>query len=136
MKYKVKLFNEKKDLESLLSSVKIHLIHDIFDDLEIKDMGLNLAWKRYINNQTIGECQEIVSNIVRNFPQFIKHFGEIEIDNSYMDEYGDEQNLMTHHWVTLNGTIYEFSKGTLNNYIDYNENDLYDIEVSDTWRYN
>ena len=43
--------------------------------------------------------------------------------------------LMTHHWITINGKIYDFSKGTLLNYINWD--DVYDVNTDgDEWRYN
>ena len=52
-----------------------------------------------------------------------------------IDEYGDEQTLMTHHWIIINGRIYDFSKGTLRDYINWD--DVYDVNVDgDEWRYN
>ena len=40
-------------------------------------------------------------------------------DLSYFDENGDEQTLMTHHWIEIGGKKYDFSKGTLTKYIDW-----------------
>jgi hypothetical protein len=42
---------------------------------------------------------------------------------------------MTHHWITINDKIYDFSKGTLRDYITWD--DVYDVNVEgDKWRYN
>ncbi len=40
----------------------------------------------------------------------------------------------THHWVTIKNTIYEFSKGTLKDNIDWC--DLYNVDPEDESRYN
>ena len=41
---------------------------------------------------------------------------------------------MTHHWVEIDGIPYDFSKGTLKDYIDFF--DIYSVEIDDEWRYN
>lgn len=92
------------------------------------------GYEDFIDHQSMGDCQSIVADIIRNFPEVRKVFGEIEIDDYYRDEYGDEQNLMTHHWVEIDGEYYDFSKGTLKSYIQWC--DEYDPCVgSDDWRY-
>lgn len=106
---------------------------DEFNELYNGDW--NLAWRKFVDDQENGDCQGIVSSIIMDFPQVEKVFGEIEIDNSYIDEYGEEQTLMTHHWVEIMGKIYDFSKGTLKNYIDFD--DIYNVNTDgDEWRYN
>ena len=91
-------------------------------------------WNEFVDGQTIGDCQSIVSSINRSFPSVKKVFGEIEIDFEYIDEKGEEQNLVTHHWVEIDGETYDFSKGSLQNHIDWNEK--YSVEVfGDEWRY-
>jgi hypothetical protein len=92
------------------------------------------SWEDFVDNQSIGECQYIVSTIIKNFPEVKKFFGEIEVEEPYIDENGEEQNLMTHHWVKINGEPFDFSKGTLKNYISF-EN-IYDPEVEDYYIYN
>ena len=66
----------------------------------------------------------------------VKHvFGEIEIDEPYEDDDGEEQELMTHHWNLINGKIVDFSKGTLVDHIDFGR-DLYNPTNNDKSRYN
>ena len=86
------------------------------------------SYEEFVDNQDMGDCQGIVSDICRNFPSANKVFGEIEIDDSYYDEYGDEQNLVTHHWIEVDGIPYDFSKGTLKNHIQFDS--IYDPEIS------
>ena len=93
------------------------------------------TWSEFVNNQQLGDCQYIVSSIVTKFPQFKKHFGHITTDESYYSSEDDEFiNVMTHHWVSLNGISYEFSKGTLKNYIKFNN--LYSVDIEDASIYN
>ena len=92
------------------------------------------SWEDFVDNQEMGNCQFIVSYIIDEFPIAKKVFGEIEVDEPYYDEYGDEQNLMTHHWVTINGFPYDFSKGSLRNYIIWD--DVYNPMVDEPERYN
>ena len=90
----------------------------------------------FINErQENGDCQGIVALIINGFGDSVKKvFGEIEVDEPYTDEWGDEQTLMTHHWVEIDGKIYDFSKGTLRDYIQWD--DIYDVHVDgDEWRY-
>ena len=93
------------------------------------------CWNEFVDNQKLGDCQGIVSSIIREFPQFKKRFGSIVTDepyyNSEEDMFGD---TMTHHWVSLNGIPYEFSKGTLKDYIHFDN--LYDVNVEDLSIYN
>lgn len=56
------------------------------------------------------------------------------LDTEYLDEEGEEQNIMTHHWVTIDGKLFDFTKGTLIDYINWD--DVYDTSVgTDDWRY-
>ena len=107
------------------------IVEDIKNML-LEDYGED-SWEEYVDRQEIGECQTIVSFITRSFPEVEKVFGEIEVDEPYIDEYGDEQTLMTHHWVEINGEPYDFSKGTLKDYIDWS--DMYDPKVDEPERY-
>ena len=92
------------------------------------------SWEDFVDNQEMGNCQFIVSYIIDEFPIAKKVFGEIEVDEPYYDEDGDEQNLMTHHWISIHEIPYDFSKGTLRNYINWN--DIYDPSVDEPERYN
>jgi hypothetical protein len=49
----------------------------------------------------------------------------------YRDWDGEEQCLAAHHWVTLDGKIYDFAKGTLRGRLEV-EVDIYDPEVIDS----
>jgi len=129
--------NNNFDIEELLLNIKKHLVisENYLDETDFINSGDDLenAWIEYVDGQDIGDCQGIVSDIVRKFPICKKVFGEIEIDEPYIDEDGEEQYKMTHHWITINDTIYEFSKGTLQNYITFD--DLYSVDCEDESRY-
>jgi len=56
-------------------------------------------------------------------------FGEIDIEEPYFDEDGEEQYSMTHHWIRIGNNFFDFSKGTLKDYISFN--DIYDPQVED-----
>jgi hypothetical protein len=123
----------------IVEQIKKYLIMENLVDeeefIELYDGNLDLAWENYIDNQEIGDCQSIVSEITMEFEEAVKVFGEIEVDEPYIDQYGKKQNLMVHHWVEINGNIYDFSKGTLSNHIEW-EN-IYSVEPNDEgWRYN
>lgn len=137
MKTSFKNFIKENNNNSLIDEIKKSLIMEtlIDDDFnETYNGDLDKAWEDFVDNQENGDCQGIVSGIIMNFPQVKKVFGEIEVDEPYIDEDDVEQTLMTHHWVTINGEIYDFSKGTLKDYIDWD--DVYDVIVEgDEWRY-
>jgi hypothetical protein len=91
------------------------------------------TWEEFINNQELGECQYICSDL--NKFGLRRVFGEIELDDGYIDSNGNPQILATHHWLLDGDRILDFSKGTLKDYINWD--DLYAIEVDgDEWRYN
>jgi hypothetical protein len=128
-------FSEKNIIEDIKKSLIMETLVDEDEFNELFNGDWDLAWKKFVDEQVNGECQGIVSSIIIDFPQVKKVFGEIEIDESYIDSYGDEQTLMTHHWVTIDDVIYDFSKGTLVDYIEWS--DKYDVSVDgEEWRYN
>lgn len=141
---KVKNFNQflnenVQNTDELIQQIKKSLIMEtLVDEDEFNELyngDWDLAWKKFVDSQENGGCQGIVSNIIHDFKNVKKVFGEIEVDEPYIDEYGDEQILMTHHWITINGKIYDFSKGTLSDYINWD--DVYDVNTDgDEWRYN
>lgn len=82
-----------------------------------------LNWKSMIDQQSIGECQVFVNWIKDlKLPNVHGFFGNIIILES--EDYF--KKVMTHHWITINNEIYEFSKGTLKEYVNWNN--LYDVE--------
>jgi len=87
------------------------------------------SYEDFVDNQSMGDCQGIVYDICHHFPIAKKIFGEVEIDGSYYDDDGDEQNLVTHHWVKIGNKYYDFSKGTLKNHIEFDS--IYDPEISE-----
>lgn len=67
------------DNNNLIKTIKNYFISEF--DFE--------SWEDFVNNQKNGDCQLIVSYITHQFSQCKKIFGEIERDNSYIDEYGE-----------------------------------------------
>lgn len=88
------------------------------------------TWKEFVDNQEVGDCQSISKSIAKKF-NIKQVFGEIDIDNEYIDEDGNEQTKMTHHWNIIKNNIYDFSKGTLKDHINFYKNEIYDPEVVD-----
>jgi hypothetical protein len=86
------------------------------------------SWQQFVDGQEMGDCQGIAHEVARNLPQFRRVVGEIDVD-PYIDEDGMEQTCMVHHWVTLDGLIYDFAKGTLRHHMDIT--DPYDPFVED-----
>jgi len=124
-----------------ISDIKLHLISERFDHDEYK--SVSDGWIKFVDKQKNGDCQSIVSSIMHyarqnDLPSIKAHFGEIEVEepsSGYRDgkEIDENNKLFTHHWVTIDGEIYEFSKGTLKDNIDFSE--LYSVEPEDTERY-
>ena len=110
------------DIECVINKIKLSLIE------ENEEM-----WDHIIDNQEMGDCQSIVSGIKRMNINGVKtHFGEIEILNPIEEEYSNK--IMTHHWVTYNGEVLEFSKGTLKEFVDFS--DIYDPIEEGSLEYN
>ena len=68
----------------IVEQIKKYLIMENLVDeeefIELYDGNLDLAWENYIDNQEIGDCQSIVSEITMEFEEAVKVFGEIEVD--------------------------------------------------------
>ena len=105
----------------IINEIKIYFMND-------RDSG----WESFVDNQEMGDCQSIVSSIIRlNINGIKPHFGEIKIIDATDDEY--ENKIYTHHWVTLNGEILEFSKGTLKDSVYWNDD--YGVEEEHSIEY-
>ena len=100
--------------------------------LDLNDYNRD-EWEYFIDNQSMGDCQLIVKDVERIALKYKiegveKHFGHIELDEPYYNAEDDEETtVFTHWWNTIDGEIVEFSKGTLQNFIEWE--DLYNIEV-------
>jgi hypothetical protein len=131
--------SENLQNQKLIQFIKESLVMDtLVDEEEFNELyngDLELAWKHFVDNQENGDCQGIVASIINGFGGSVKKvFGEIKVDDPYTDEWGEDQTLMTHHWIEIDGKIYDFSKGTLSDYIQWG--DIYDVLVyGEEWRY-
>lgn len=143
---------EYASVEERINLIKKELIYDNFaieDDSEFNERYSTLeeAWKEFVDSQELGDCQSIVSTIgMMELNGVEAVFGEIEVDNpsyeedtEYDEEIDDEVQVekevfeFAHHWVTIDGKIYEFSKGTLKDYIDWE--DIYSVVPDSENRY-
>lgn len=95
-------------------------------------------WEEFVENQKLGETESIVYKL-EDISKLNKlsvnvHYGEIEIDKEYHNT-NENENIkkLPHHWLTINNKIFEFSKGSLKEYIEYKE--LYDVEPENIHRY-
>lgn len=106
---KFEKLEDSESIECIINKIKIELMDE-------HDCG----WETFINEQELGDCQSIVSSIMYlNIPGVEKHFGEISIQEPIDED--DDGKIMTHHWVTYNDEILEFSKGTMKEYVDWND---------------
>lgn len=118
--------NNNKITNALVEEIKSFLISE--DEYDASN------WEQFVDKQEMGECQSIVSAIVHKFGDrgVKKVFGEIEVDEPSIqydeDEEGEtiesENYNFTHHWVEISGKMYDFSKGTLKDNIEWL--DVYD----------
>lgn len=82
------------------------------------------TWKQFIDHQKMGDCQLIVSIIHNKFPKTKSVFANIKTDAG---------KKIPHHWIVYCGKIYEFSKGTLKNVINWESQ--YDTDPENENRY-
>ena len=126
-------------IQEIVHEIQRRLIFEnLVDEEEFNERfeSFEEAWKNFVDNQEIGDCQEICSPInFKGLSNVKSHFGEIEVDEPSTDfEDGKENYMFTHHWLSIDGQIYEFSKGTLKNNIEWD--DLYGVENEGEYRYN
>lgn len=114
---------EKNNIDDLINRIKQYMIDENGED----------SWEDVVNHQSLSECQYIADSLDMKFHNegVRKVFGEIETDEPYTDAEGEEQNKMTHHWIMINNIPYDFSKGTLRDYINMDKEELYDPEIYD-----
>lgn len=134
--------------KNTINEIKRVLVYDYYGEDDVKESYLNnieLAWKDFVDNQVEGDSLYICT-LIENIDDVEHFYGEIEVDYpTYedIDEYDDDSDdyvevekenyFFDHHWVTINGDIYEFSKGTLKDNIDWD--DMYNVETEDENRY-
>lgn len=105
------------DITNLTQDEKVQLIQDFLIEDYVCD-----KWIEVLDNQELGDCQSIVHSISKlNIPGVEPYFGEIKIMDPLDEDWskGKRGMIMTHHWVTIDGEIFEFSKGTLKNYVNW-----------------
>ena len=93
-------------------------------DLLLHEEGYD-KWIDFLKNQSLGDCQGIVSSVAHiikanKLKGFKSVFGEIEIIDMARDE-SDLGKIITHHWILYKNEILDFSKGTLQEFIDSND---------------
>ncbi len=102
------------------------LVERVKDELSSED---ERTWQEFVNHQELGQCQVIAATIAAAHPEFTAVVGEVETDQPYQDEDGEEQTLVLHHWVELDGVPLDFAKGTLRGFRE--DPDPYDPEISE-----
>lgn len=86
------------------------------------------SWEEFVGSQAEGDCQEITEIIAKNFPYVKRMSGEFDVD---MDE-----DVVWHYWVEFDNDIFDFSKGTLYDYmnVSWSQEFFNDVRVGDEWR--
>ena len=97
------------------------------------------SWEDFVDRQDIGNCREIIKFIIFKFKneysRMKRVFGEIKTSEPYYDDEGDKQKFMIHYWLEINNDIFDFSKGTLQNYIDEIDLNKYEPDENDDIQY-
>lgn len=106
-----------KLFEAFKLDKNIQLIIDLLLDEEGYD-----KWSDFLEDQSLGDCQGIIASVAHiiktnKLKGFKSVFGEIEIIDMAHDE-SDLGKIMTHHWIMYKNQILDFSKGTLQEFID------------------
>lgn len=144
------MYNELPTKE-IVNEIMKRIVYDYFGEDDVKESYLNniqSAWEDFIDEQKTGDSEEICNfSLIGDLPGVEIVSGEIEVDypvyeegNEYDEESDDfievekENYKVIHTWVKINNEIFEFSKGTLVDYIDWD--DIYDINAEDISRYN
>jgi len=108
-------------------TLKENSLNNIVEDIKnqlLDSEGID-NWEEFVNNQKMGDCQGIVSDIKRmNIPEVKCFFGELKIKDPKNEN--DFNRKMTHHWVEIEGEPFEFCKGTLKDYVEWI--DIYGVE--------
>lgn len=87
------------------------------------------SWEEFVDSQIEGDCQEITKVIEAEFP-FVKRM------SGQMDICGEESEYCMHHyWVEFDNNIFDFAKGTLYDYVDWDNEYFYNPYVlGDDWK--
>jgi hypothetical protein len=87
------------------------------------------SWESFVDSQIEGDCQEITEVIKTEF-DFVKRM------SGQMDVCGeDSEYCMYHYWVEFDNKIFDFAKGTLYEYVDWDGDYFYNPYVlGDDWK--
>jgi hypothetical protein len=105
----------------LFEAFKLDKNIQLIIDTLLEEEGYD-TWPEFLEDQSLGDCQGIVASVSRiikanKLKGFKSIFGEIEIIDMAHDE-SDLGKIMTHHWIEYKSDILDFSKGTLQEFID------------------
>jgi len=111
----------KRTSESYVKTFENYNHECIIDKIKVELMNEHdCGWDTFIDNQELGDCQSIVSSIEHMKIEGVEtHFGEIRVEFPIDEDY--DGKIMTHHWCSYEGKVLEFSKGTLENYVDWGD---------------
>ena len=142
--------NEFLSTKEIVNEIKKRIVFEYFGEDDVKESYLNNvqnAWEDYIDEQNFGDSQEICNfSLIGDIEGVEIVSGEIEVDyptyeeKTEYDEDSDdfveieaENYFIEHTWIKINGEIFEFSKGTLVDYIDWD--DMYDVNAEEINKY-
>ena len=142
--------NEFLSTKEIVNEIKKRIVFEYFGEDDVIESYLNniqQAWEDYVDEQNFGDSQEICNFSLFGDIEGVEIVsGEIEVDyptyeekNEYDEELDDfveveaENYFIEHTWVLINGEIFEFSKGTLVDYIDWD--DIYDVNAEEINKY-
>jgi len=136
--------------KEIVREIMKRLVYNYFTEEDVIESYFNnieLAWEDFIDDQQLGDCENICDlNLLSDIPNIEVIYGLIEVDYPIYDEileYDNESGdyfeneskvyYLPHYWIKVNGDTFEFSKGTLADYIDWD--DIYGVETENTERY-
>ena len=136
--------------KEIINEIKRRLVCEYFGEDDVRESYLNniqSAWEDFIDEQKTGDSEEIYNSILfSDIPNVQIISGKIEVDYpttdevaEYDEEFDDyvetevDNYFFEHTWIKINGEIFEFSKGTLVDYIDWD--DVYDVDPEDIGKY-
>ena len=87
------------------------------------------SWEEFVDSQIEGDCQEITKVIENKFPFVKRMSGQMDVCGEYSDY------CMYHYWVEFDNNIFDFAKGTLYDYVNWDNEYFYNPYVlGDDWK--
>lgn len=105
----------------LVEKVQACLVHEEYD--WVAD-----DWRSFVPEQKLGWCRDIARSAsdltARHHPGTVEHVrGIVQYDRPAIDGEGERHDQGEHQYIAVDGVPYDFAKGTLMEYVDYQDED-------------